>query len=543
MTDQLELHLPPWVDRDRWRENQQSVFTEITDAFDAGNHLVVCNAPPGAGKSLLGYMTHRHINGLSYYLVGTKFLQSQIERTLPNVSVIKGRRNYIPTDIDPYIHGDDVTCDDCDKEGDDCSFCANVDQCTYTLSRDLAEMSSLTCANYSYALGEWTGFRSKFRDRDLVICDEADTLIDELKDFVSIAVPVWMQRRFNISPPAAKTVEESWPGWFEKTIPLLKKGRDKLPRSTIAQKRIASRVTKLIARMTQVAEDLDGWVYDYSTKRAPDEQSIEFKPVVADMIAQDALWRHGKNFLCMSASIGSPEQFVSELGWEDSWHPVFAESTFDVARRPIYFFPAARMSYKAEESETPKMAMGVKAALDMYPVARTLVLPHTYKISNTVHDLIAPTTNGRPLFIYRNADEREGVVSAFGEEDQSLAPVLFAPSLGRGYDNRDIDLVIICKVPFPYKGSRQIDKRSRMSDGAMWYANETAKTLIQNYGRVMRAEDDSGITLILDENFARFYGEWKTPYGHRLFPEYMCEAVDFDSDVRFELRRALKVMA
>lgn len=548
-----DRHLPSWVDRSRWEEHQLPIYNQITDALDAGNQLVLLDDPPGGGKSLLAYMAHRHVGGSAYYLVGTKYLQGQIERSLPGVSVIKGKRNYRPTDVDPYIHGDDVTCEDCDKDGDDCSFCLDVNHCTYRVARDEAAESSLPCANYKYALGEWSSPRSKFRHRDLTICDEADTLMDELRDYVSVTVPLWMQRRFYIDPPDRKTVESSWPGWFEYAIPRIKQGRSRLPTASIKQRRIVTQVQRLIDRMEMIAEDLDGWVYDYDTKRALDNQSIEFKPVVVDKVATDALWSRSRGqWLAMSGSLGAPEQFVKDLGFTGQYAYISAPSTFPVAHRPIYVAPFAKMTYKKEDGginkvELAKMGQAVDAALRLFPDQRILILPHSYTISRAIYDRLVDHHADR-LFAYWNAAEREEVVEKFNAAEQGIGPVLLAPSLGRGYDNPELNGVIICKVPYPFKGSKQIDKRSRMDDGTLWYANETAKDILQNYGRACRSETNKGWTLILDSKFGEFFAQWTYrdyethTRGHRLFPQSFVEALDENSDVRFDLRAILKSM-
>lgn len=539
-------HLPSWVNRDRWKDHQLFIHEQIVAALDAGTRLILLDDPPGGGKSLLAYMAHRHVGGDAYYLVGTKYLQAQLERTLPDVAVIKGKSNYTPTDLDPYVHDDDVSCEDCDKDSKECSFCLDVDKCPYVVAKDRAEVSGLTCANYKYALGEWSSPRSKFRHRDLTILDEADTLMDELRDYVSVTVPVWMQRRFNLQPPDRKTVESSWPGWFSYAIPVLKNGKSYLPQRSVKQRRLVQKLERLISRMKMVAEDLDGWVYDYDTKRPLDNQSIEFKPVVVDKVATDALWSRSRNqFLAMSGSLGSPEQFVKDLGYEGEYAYISAPSTFPKENRPIYVAPFARMTYRTEETETPKLVRAVDAALQLFPDKRILILPHSYKLSKAIWDQLEENHLHR-LFAYWNSNEREEVVRLFNEADPDIAPVLLAPSLGRGYDNRDVDVVIICKVPYPFKGSKQIDKRSRMDDGPVWYANETSKSLVQAYGRACRAEDDSGITIILDAKFGDFYASgtfrnYETnEREHRYFPPSFIEALDYNSDVRFNLRQLLK---
>ena len=55
-----------------------------------------------------------------------------------------------------------------------------------------------------------------------------------------------------------------------------------------------------------------------------------------------------------------------------------------------------------------------------------------------------------------------------------------------------------------------------------WYAYKTVMTLMQAYGRGMRAEDDECYTYILDENIKMLFN---SPLYRSLIPEFFKEAV------------------
>lgn len=525
----MQLEFPHWANRDRWEESQRPVFDEICARFDEGHRLVLVDAPCGSGKSLLAYMTRQYLDVSGIYGVGTKTLQDQIERTFPDVPLLKGRANYQPV----HVHGTDwrdPTCADCDRdESGMCSYCElDVDECPYLLSRDRAQFSVLPCINFSYLLGEWSSPRSRFRKRGLVIADECDTLAEELKTHVEVSISPRMQQRYGITAPEKKTVESAWPAWFEYVIPHMQSEKEDLPERTLEEKREHQRLERLVGKLETVAADLEGWVYEY------EHDYIEFRPVMVDKIAPETLWKNAQRWLCMSASPGSPEAFVSDLGWEDSYATVYAPSTFDVERRPIYFCPSAFMTKKQEATSWPQMCHATKASVEMYDSKNILIHSHSYGLTRTLAEFF--DGYDRPVFHYLNAEARKAVIAEF---ESTPGSVLIAPSLDRGYDNSDIDVGIICKVPSPYLGSKQVEKRLyETKDGKLWYANETVKTLVQAYGRIMRHEEDEGITLILDSMFAKFYGQWK-----RLFPEWFREAVQLNSDARFDIRHAVRELS
>jgi Rad3-related DNA helicase len=61
-------------------------------------------------------------------------------------------------------------------------------------------------------------------------------------------------------------------------------------------------------------------------------------------------------------------------------------------------------------------------------------------------------------------------------------------------------LQIIVKVPFPDLGDPYVQA---MMDkhGEEWYIWQAVKALEQAYGRIVRAEDDWGVTVCLDTSF------------------------------------------
>jgi Rad3-related DNA helicase len=79
---------------------------------------------------------------------------------------------------------------------------------------------------------------------------------------------------------------------------------------------------------------------------------------------------------------------------------------------------------------------------------------------------------------------------------------------------------VIYKIPFPYLGDKQVNRRQRMDQ--RWYAYKTIMTLMQAYGRGMRAHDDSCYTYILDGNIEMIF---RSPLYRSLLPEFFKEAI------------------
>jgi len=79
---------------------------------------------------------------------------------------------------------------------------------------------------------------------------------------------------------------------------------------------------------------------------------------------------------------------------------------------------------------------------------------------------------------------------------------------------------VIYKVPYPYLGDKQINERKNIDPE--WYAYKTIMTLMQAYGRGMRAENDHCDTYILDKNIQTIL---RNKMYRKLIPKFFKEAI------------------
>jgi hypothetical protein len=93
------------------------------------------------------------------------------------------------------------------------------------------------------------------------------------------------------------------------------------------------------------------------------------------------------------------------------------------------------------------------------------------------------------------------------------------PSLREGRSPDDFSFQVITKMPYPDLGDPWT--AGRRHHDPRWYALETAKALVQAYGRSCRHGDDYGTTYLLDGQFERFLA-----LDRALLPEWFLEAAD-----------------
>lgn len=527
------MQLPSWFKG--FRPGQEEVVDEIVELFESGCPMVVLDAPTGTGKTIIAEAVRQSLHEKGLYLCHSLTLQDQFSSDFDYAAILKGRSNYKP--LLAYGGLRSATCADCDKtgEGEDrrCSYCDPVWSCPYEISKRTLLQAKLGNTNIRYFLTEANHIGLLSR-RDFTILDECDVLEAELMNYIQVEITARMRKFLDLPTPKNKTVQKSWVEWFERVIPRVTQKLIELEPSeddTLMDKRRYLSIARVLEdlRRVQPLVSAGGFVYDgyqYGT--------ILFKPVEVAPFGQKYIWNHSARWLCMSATIISPEEFVASTGYEGHYETVTMPSPFDKARRPIKYAPAANMTHATREEEWPKMAEAIGRVIDKHPDERILVHTNSYALANTIlTELSSPRVRA-----YLDAEERGPAIEWY---ESTPNAVLLASSLDRGYDGVDdlCRVVVIAKLPFPNIGDKQI--QARLFDtkgGKTWFAVQTARSLVQMSGRGMRHEDDFCVVYVLDKQFERFWRTWrKGSASHKLLPKWFCEAIQWGGAYRQELVR------
>jgi len=158
--------------------------------------------------------------------------------------------------------------------------------------------------------------------------------------------------------------------------------------------------------------------------------------------------------------------------------------------------------------------------LDGHPREKGLIHAPSYAAGRRlVADLAArgPALARRLIWV----ESTEAKARALEVHRTSPAPtVLVSPSLREGVDLPDdfLRFQVMTKVPYPDLGDPWT--AARRARDPRWYALETAKALVQAYGRSCRHADDFGVTYILDGQFERFLAHYRA-----LLPPWFLDAV------------------
>lgn len=293
------------------------------------------DAPTGSGKTLIGEMVRQSLDVRGLYLCDSLNLQHQFQRDFPAAAILYGRSNY-PTFDSPSAYPE-LSAGDCDKRrttlpacsectettslttGLHCRWCHPVTSCPYEQAKATAIRSELCCTNSSYFLHEANYVGNIGIGRGLIVVDEADTLEEVVSGFVTVNVSERQQKLYGLSYPDKKTVSSAWVQWAldaQQRVSTFRQSSacrgDNIEniRNRIRTDRLYQNIRRLNDPLTGLAAG--GWIYT-----GYDRGEIRFAPIEVSGLCKESLWRHGKRWLLMSASLISFQAVADNLGIDE----------------------------------------------------------------------------------------------------------------------------------------------------------------------------------------------------------------------------------
>lgn len=158
------------------------------------------------------------------------------------------------------------------------------------------------------------------------------------------------------------------------------------------------------------------------------------------------------------------------------------------------------MSRKEAEYAQPLIGAAVLKVASLHPNDKILVHTVSYSLNKVIEGYLDNSEHYLRTITYHTAGEKQKAIDRYL---YTPSAILLAPSLDRGIDlpGDDCRVIIVCKVPFPSLGDKQISQRLYSKGGQNWYAVRTIRSLVQMTGRGMRSSDDYCESYILDSNF------------------------------------------
>ena len=488
----------------RYRAGQAEALERAREAFAAGKRFVVIEAPTGAGKSAIAVTLAREASS-AFVLTNQKILQDQYVTDFPDLALMKGRANYdclvAPT------HAAAAPC----LAGKRFPAC---DDCPYFTAKDVAVAANVTTLNYAYFLAE-LNYAGGFRGRELLVLDEAHNAEAALMSFAQVYLSEAQLLRAGLDlalPP--NLGEELLFEFAEQLLPELKRRAGEVDaelakgslqsQAAVEQLRVKQWLETQVERITILLDSYYGgdvaWVVERF--RGREGEVLLFKPVEVAPLAEPFLFAYGERVLMLSATILDAPTFLRSLGIDPSEAEVIdVPSSFPPENRPIYLRPAARLTRHHLDRDLPKLADAIAELAARHEHEKGVVHAHSYKIASYLARHLPAEVRWRVL-THDSADGRDAALTRHLTDDAPT--ILLTPSMTEGIDLADerARWQVLCKVPYPYLGDRQV--AARMERDRDWYDWRTTLAVVQAYGRSVRSETDHAVTYLLDADFPSF---------------------------------------
>jgi len=535
--DDLLAHFPVGA---RPRPEQTRLLTALADALaeledePRGPRVLLIEAPPGVGKSHVA-MTLARWSGDAYLLTSQKLLQDQYEREFgADLALVKGRDNYV---CERY-HGAPVPTSRgmCRRPGS--PVCA----CPYQRAKQAALNASIFCTNIAYftTLRHWHA--EQLRRRRLLIVDEAHNLESQLVGVFTVRFSHDEMRDWFDGPLPRLPLAEDYRALLAGHVEPLRARRAELDRR-LAALRPPGQPAELFLEMSPTREEqelldrreqledalaratffLDAddreWIVRYPDRPAAE---LALVPLTVAGMARELFSECAEVTVLSSAYLGHRAVLAEYFGLDEGDVRVFATSSpFALEQRRIVYRPVGALSQVTRARLEPALFAEVATILAAHPDDKGLVHVPSYEAGRRLVDALAtraPRESRRLLWI----DSADGKTAALQLHRASARPtVLVSPSLREGVDLPDdfLRFQVVTKLPYPDLGDPWT--AARRARDPRWYAVETAKALLQAYGRSCRHADDFGVTYVLDGQFARFLQHYRV-----LLPEWFLDAAE-----------------
>jgi Rad3-related DNA helicase len=521
----LRDHFPagatPRAEQARLLDQLDNALAEAEEDATAPRILAV-EAPPGIGKSHLA-MTLAAWSGDAYLLTSQKVLQDQYEHDFgDHLQLVKGRDNYV-----------------CERYADravptSLGMCRRprgpVCQCPYARAKAAALAGPVFCTNtwYFATLRRWHA--EQLRRRHLLIIDEAHNLERQLVNVYTVRFTTAEMKDWFGAPlphlPTADDYRDVLAGHAARMEDERRAVAAELdtirPPDLEPESFLQMAPSPVEVALLERRDALDGalarlhffvgareaeWVVRY-----PAEAGAVFELVPLDVSehARELLTACAELVVLSSAYLGPAAVLAESIGLAgDTVRGFTVPSPFPREQRPIVYRPVGALSRARQAEQEPALFAEIAAILAAHPTDKGLVHVASYAVARRlVAELDRTTpTEARRLIYVESADAKRRALEL---HRGSAAPtVLLSPSLREGVDLPDefLRFQIVTKMPYGDLGDpwtaarRQRDPR--------WYALETAKSLVQAYGRSCRHAADFGVTYILDGQFARFLQHYR----------------------------------
>ena len=532
---ELDFAPPSWD----WRPHQLDIARRIEATT---KKIVFLELEPGSGKSVIPSAVAQALGKKTAILVQTRQLERQYLRDFESLKMMEGRRNFPcsvngqQADTGPCTVG--YKCPESGKWDYATNAPAEWPNCPYYVKKFEARTAQLSVHNYSYWLREIRSQFSAFSGMDWIICDEAHELDQILMGAGEVRLNKAALKTCKIGDvPNSRNDLTAWSQWSVRKVEALAlliadlkdmaesegialagsdasengapdfmpsvRGMDILNRLRIALDLVGDLET--LAGLTEAEIDTD-WV------TAHESSHYIFKPIYGKYAFRRVVAAAKEKVILMSAFL-APDMLADTLGLDKSdYEVIIGGKIYDRTNSPILYCPVVRMNAKTSEPAWDFVVGVLDQILDEFPGEKGLIHIPSYHLRNRI---LAGSKHPERFITYGKPGEltKDEALLKFTNVEGDF--VLLGQSISTGVDlPYTPKFNIIVKLAFPSTQDPAVKKRMKVDKQFLSF--RTICETVQATGRIKRAPDDGGPTIILDATFDSWF--WAANKKH--FPEW-----------------------
>jgi len=415
---------------------QKEAIDSIYQAFLSGSEIVMCESPPGTGKTVIA-KTFSNFFHKTFILTSSKGLQKQYITKYDDIAKIDGSRNHF-CELLPSKRKSEVDCNNirvpskscylCPKNKEiSCPTCENrpsrqvcthkplrpegrleytfSELCDYWKNKMTAVESKISVHNYEYLItelkfvGDFKYSRNESKNPDLQDCsigifDEAHNLGVKILNQYDIEISDMLLRMslIDVPNPALYTTNDLWMGWINdltfSSIPkILKSLEDELVSSTIKIQRekdiveikeyLSDLKYKCLTLIKYYKVNKSMWLFEPKTYADGTFHSLKVLPIIVAPFVEESLFQYFDKKLLLSSTLLNPHIIKNDLGLAGrKINYVSVPCPFPVDHRLIYPLNISPFDFDNQEANLPRMVQAIEIILDLFPTKKGII--HCY---------------------------------------------------------------------------------------------------------------------------------------------------------------------
>lgn len=466
----------------------------IMNLIQSSHRVNVLQAPPGSGKTVIAISTALGLEGRALYLTKTKALQSQL---YDDMSTITGGMSL----INGHSHYDCASVSGGSTDGEDLDFfCMDRSACGYRPRVEESKLAKIVTTNYAHHFQcHKSGDDNRLGVVDLLICDEAHSLVAILSEMAAIAIKRSVfERLISVRLPALNASGSEWVSWARYSIPIVERILDGNSSSSSFSSRDIARIKSARTILLRIIDEAS--YAEWVTYSLPFSSGFELRPTNISRYVEPFLLRGIRHVLLISGTIFSEDINLLGLDPDDvSFLPV--SSPFDPRNRPVIYYPstpAVKVDRYMTEGDERIWVNRIDSILAFERGSKGIIQSRSYPRAELIASLSRHKTT---IMIYDKHTAAE-MIEAF--KSYSAPCCLVGPTLEEGVDlPYDLcEYVIWPKVPF--LDMRDLFSKSMQAKDKGYHNREVCRSIIQGSLRGVRSGTDRCRIWMIDKHWSHF---------------------------------------